>query len=87
MKNLNFNEEELNETIDFGKPTKEEYEKAKQDREFAATSLHLCRKRRDELIDALAQERESEKFYMNLYEKHRDIIRRYEIYEELANNR
>lgn len=67
----------------FGKPSKEAYEKAKQNREFAATSLHLCRKRRDELIDALARERESEKFYMELYEKHRDIVRRYEIYSEL----
>jgi hypothetical protein len=70
----------------FGKPSKEAYEKAKKDKEFAATSLHLCRKRRDELIDALAKERESEKFYMDLYEKHRDIIRRYEIYEELEAN-
>lgn len=70
----------------FGKPSKEAYEKAKKDKEFAATSLRMCRKRRDELIDALAQERESEKFYMELYEKHRDIIRKYEIYEELENN-
>lgn len=70
-----------------GKPTKEEYEKAKQDREFDAISLRSCRKHRDELIDALVRERESEKLYMELYEKHRDIIRRYEIYEEIeANN-
>lgn len=71
---------------DLGKPSKEAYEKAKKDKEFAATSLHMCRKRRDELIDALAQERESEKFYIELYEKHRDIIRKYEIYEELESN-
>ena len=83
MKNLKFDAEELDENIELGKPTREAYEKAKQDREFAATSLHLCRKRRDELIDALAEARESEKFYMELYEKHREIIRRYEIYEEL----
>ncbi len=86
MKNINFDIDELEAEIELGKPTKEEYEKAKQDREFAATSLHMCRKRRDELIDALAQERESEKFYMELYEKHRDIIRKYEIYEELEAN-
>lgn len=70
----------------FGKPSKEAYEKAKQDREFAATSLHMCRKRRDELIDALAKERDAEKLYMELYEKHRDLIRKYEIYEELEAN-
>ena len=85
MKSLNFNNEELAESAYLGKPSKEAYEKAKKDKEFAATSLHMCRKRRDELIDALAKERESEKFYMELYEKHRDIIRTYEIYEELEN--
>lgn len=70
----------------FGKPSKEVYEKAKQDKEFAATSLHMCRKRRDELIDALAKERESEKLYTELYEKNRDIVRKYEIYEEMEAN-
>ena len=70
----------------FGKPSKEAYEKAKKDREFAATSLHMCRKRRDALIDEISRERESEKFYMELYEKHRDIMRKYEIYEELEAN-
>lgn len=83
MKNIKFNDEELEESADLSKPSKEEYEKAKKDKEFAATSLHMCRKRRDELIDALAQERESEKFYMELYNNYRDIIRRYEIYEEI----
>lgn len=72
---------------DLGKPTKEAYEKAIRDREFALTSLRLCRKRRDELIDALSKERDSEKFYMELYEKRHEIIRKYEIYEELENNR
>ena len=74
------------ETDAFGKPSKEAYEKAKKDKEFAANALHICRKRRDELIDALAKERNSEKFYMELHEKHRDIIRKYEIYEELEAN-
>ena len=69
----------------FGKPSKEVYEKAKKDKEFASNALWASRKRRDELIDALAKERESEKLYMELYEKHRDIIRKYEIYEELQN--
>ena len=70
----------------FGKPSKEAYERAKKDREYVGTSLHLCRKRRDELIDALAKERDNEKLYMELYERHRDIIRKYEIYEELESN-
>ena len=70
----------------FGKPSKEAYERAKQNKMFASDSLRLCRKRRDELIDALAQERENEKNYMELYEMNRDIIRKYEIYEELEAN-
>ena len=83
MKNINFCNEELEESTDLGKPTKEDYEKAKKDREYVANALFLCRKRRDNLIDELASEREHEKFYLQMYEKHRDIIRRYEIYEEL----
>lgn len=69
-----------------GKPSKEEYEKAKKDKEYAANCLFLSRKRRDDLIDELAREREHEKLYKELYEKHLDIIRRYEIYEEIENN-
>jgi hypothetical protein len=70
----------------FGKPSKEAYERAKQNRMFASDSLRLCRKRRDELIDALAKERDNEKHYMELYEMNRDIVRKYEIYEELEAN-
>jgi hypothetical protein len=86
MKNLNFNNEELEEAIDLSKPSKEEYEKAKKDKEYAANALFLCRKRRDDLIDELCREREHEKLYMEMYEKHRDIIRKYEIYEEIKSN-
>lgn len=86
MKNLNFNNEELEEIIDVSKPSKEAYEKAKKDKEYAANALFLCRKRRDNLIDELSREREHEKLYMEMYEKHRDTIRRYEIYEEIAAN-
>jgi hypothetical protein len=83
MKNLNFNHETIDDDIELGKPTKEEYEKAKKDKEYAANALFLCRKRRDDLIDELAKERDHEKFFLELCEKHHDIIRRYEIYEEL----
>lgn len=86
MKNIKFNDEELEETVDFGKPSKDAYDSAKQNLMFASDSLRLCRKRRDELIDALAQERENEKNYIELYEMNRDIIRKYEIYEELEKN-
>ena len=85
MKNLsNFNNEELEGAVDLGKPSKEAYERAKENKSFASNALWACRKRKDELIDALARERESEMHYMELYELNRDIIRKYEIYEELG---
>ena len=71
---------------EFGKPSKEAYERAKENKKFASEALWRCRKRRDELIDALAQERDNEKNYVELYELNRDIIRKYEIYEELEAN-
>ena len=70
----------------FGKPSKEAYERAKENKAFASNALWACRKRRDELIDELAKERESEKHYVELYELNRDIIRKYEIYEEMEAN-
>jgi vacuolar-type H+-ATPase subunit D/Vma8 len=88
MKNLDYINDayENLEQVDTGKPTKEEYEKAKKDKEYFGTCLNLSRKRRNELIDELCKEREAEKLYMEMYEKHRDIIRRYELYEEIAAN-
>jgi hypothetical protein len=70
----------------FGKPSKEVYDKAKKDKDYAANALFLCRKRRDNLIDELVREREHEKLYMDMYEKQKDIIRKYEIYEEIESN-
>lgn len=87
MNNIDFKYESTEYDCDaFGKPSKEAYEKAKADKEYTANALFLCRKRRDELIDELCREREHEKLYLELYEKHRDIIRRYEIYEELESS-
>lgn len=86
MKNFKFDEEEFDDSCDIGKPSKDAYDRAKQNLMFASDSLRLCRKRRDELIDELAQERENEKNYIALYEMNRDIVRRYEIYEELEAN-
>ena len=73
------------EEIKLTKPTKEEYEKAKAEREYFGKCLHLSRKRKDELIDELCKEREAEKHYKDMYEQYRDTVRRYEIYEEIQN--
>lgn len=72
------------ETCDLSKPSKEEYEKSLKECEYFTSCLRLSRARRDELLDALCEERAHEKLYLESYEKHREIVRRYEIYEELA---
>ena len=74
---------EVPETDAFGKPTKDEYEKAKEGMQDMARFVRLCRNRQTQLIDELCSERESEKLYSEIYERHKDIVRRYEIYEEL----
>lgn len=86
MKNFKFDEEEFDDSCDLGKPSKDAYDRAKQNLMFASDSLRLCRKHRDDLIDALAQERENEKNYIELYEMNRDIVRKYEIYQEIESN-
>ena len=65
------------------KPTLEEYEKAKQDYKTYCSWLRMARDKKNELIDALAAERENELLYLKQAEKQHDIIRCYEIYEQL----
>lgn len=74
-----------NEDTSISKPTKEEYEQAKKDYQMFCSWLKMCKDKKNELIDALAVERQNELLYQQLAEKHRDTIRRYEIYEELEN--
>lgn len=64
------------------KPTLEEYEKAKQEYKTYCSWLRMAREKKNELIDALAVERENELLYLKQAEKQHDIIRCYEIYEQ-----
>lgn len=72
---------------EIGKPTKEAYEKAKSDYKMFCSWLVKSRERKNELIDALAIERENEKTYLDLAEKNKSIIQRYEIYEEIERSK
>lgn len=65
------------------KPTLEEYEKAKQDYKTYCSWLRMAREKKNELIDALAVERQNELIYLKQSEKQHDVIRCYEIYEQL----
>jgi hypothetical protein len=48
--------------------------------------LHRSKKLQEELLDELFEERTAEKDYRGLYEAHRDVVRRYEIYQEIEAN-
>ena len=77
---------EAPETDAFGKPTKEEYDKAKAGMQDMSRFIRMSRDRQDDLLDELCSERNTEKMYLEIYERHKDIVRRYEIYEELEAN-
>jgi hypothetical protein len=68
------------------KPTEEQYENSKKMKAMLADWLHRSKKLQEELLDELFKERTAEKDYRGLYEAHRDIVRRYEIYQEIEAN-
>lgn len=70
-----------------GKPTAEEYEKALQERNDLRNWLSMECKRRDEFLDKLLNSRENIKMYEKSLEKSNDVIRKYEIYQEIENGK
>lgn len=70
-----------------GKPTVEEYEKALQERNNLRSWLSMEHKRRDEFLDELLNSRENIKMYKKSLEKVNDVIRKYEIYQEIESER
>lgn len=67
------------------KPSKAQYEQSLRTKSLLSDWMRTCRKQQDELIDELCKARETEKFYLASYEQHRNIVRRYEIYEDIEN--
>ena len=65
------------------KPTLEEYNQAKSSITFATNALQQCRARRDELIDALIDERQDEKHYLQMIERYKETILVYDTYEKI----
>jgi putative methionine-R-sulfoxide reductase with GAF domain len=68
------------------KPTKEQYENSKKMRSDLSDWIRRSKKRQDELLDELFKERQAEKDYLGFYKAHQDVVRRYELYEEIAAN-
>lgn len=65
------------------KPSREQYEKSKELKRDLSSWIQRSRKRQQALLDDLIKERSVEKGYVGLYEAHRDLVRRYELYEEI----
>ncbi len=65
------------------KPTVGEYEKALEKRNDFNRWLGMECKRRDQYLDRLLNSRENIKIYQENLRKANDIIRKYEIYQEI----
>ena len=65
------------------KPTPEEYGKAKEAYKNYCSWVRMAREKKNELIDALAKERESELLYLQQAEHYNEIIQTYLIYEQI----
>jgi MinD superfamily P-loop ATPase len=68
------------------KPTKDAYEESKKMRNMLSDWIRRSRSHQNELLDELMEERNTEKDYLKLYEQHRNVIRLYEMYEEVQNS-
>ena len=68
------------------KPSKEQYEASKAAKASLADWIRRSKRRQEELLDELLKERTSEKDYKGMYDAHKEVVRRYEIYEELEAN-
>ena len=86
MYNNTWNCENEDESVDFHRPTEEEYIQAKEDMDTFGRWMRLSLDKQRELIDALIIERQNEKTYSTLYEQKKDICRMYEICLEVDNN-
>ena len=65
------------------KPTQEMYMKSLEAKKSLADWIRRSRKRQEELMDELLKERTNEKDYKSMYEAHHDLVRRFELYEEI----
>ena len=79
----NYDTCEQADVADTGKPSKEEYEAAKLSMKTFSDCIASVSKRREQLLDELTQIQEDLKMYRKAHQDMRDIVRRYEIYEEL----
>lgn len=79
---MNIPNEEL-EPNGFTIPTKAEYEQHKKCMSELASWMRLSRKRQEQLLDELYEERESYKLYLTSYEQHKEETRKYEICQDI----
>jgi hypothetical protein len=68
---------------EFHIPTPEEYEVHKKEMATFASWIRMSRDRQDKLLDELTAERESYKLYLSTYNRHKEEVRKYEIYKQI----
>lgn len=66
-------------------PTREEYEKALNNREFASTVLKKEYRCREALIEQLCDSQRCIQSYVKIVDDAEEVITRYEIYQEVQN--
>ncbi len=65
------------------KPTKAQYENAKNNISYIENAIYLSRQRQTKLIDELSSERNTEKSYLSSLENNKEMVLVYETYEEI----
>ena len=66
-------------------PTREEYEQALENRILLTNTLNLEYKRRDDLINKLCESQKLLESYKGALKYQKEIIDKFEIYEEIKN--
>lgn len=79
MKALECEERVTDSQEEFRVPTQEDYEYHKEKMVEYSSWVSMSRKRQEELLDSLYEERETCKCYIANYERHKEEARKYEI--------
>ena len=67
------------------KPTIEQYKQARENNATLSEWICKSRAKQTNLIDALLEERDREKCYMSAFESNKEIISKYDFYEQVEN--
>lgn len=64
-------------------PTSEQYEEAKKTLGWLANSIATSKRKQQQLVDELCEERNTEKTYLDCYNRNKEIVFLYETYKTI----